>query len=173
MLQHTFKPEHTRTDKGSMKHDWAFIQREIGMGMNLVILGWPPGRALFNVKSRTLRVLTMMVCWWRLNVVTMATPLLFFIFLARCEDIHKFQDKIWIVKGTYFRALTYLPHTWSLQNFKCMEFKSPSVVVLHQGISRYCSWCSSHVRRCCLSIILLNLPLERLATKNTRRKTIS
>ena len=30
---------------------------------------------------------------------------------------------------TYFGALTYLPHTWSLQNFKCMEFKSPFVVV--------------------------------------------
>ena len=28
------------------------------MSMNLVILGRPPGRALFNVKSRTLRVLT-------------------------------------------------------------------------------------------------------------------
>ena len=134
----------------------------------------PLGRALFNVKSRTLRVLTMMVCWWRLNVVTMATPLIFFhFFWARCEDIHKFQDKIWIEKGTYFGALTYLPDTWSLQNYKCMEFKSPSVVVLHQGISRYCSRCSSHVRRCCLSIILLDLPLERLATKNTRRKTIS
>jgi hypothetical protein len=32
-------------------------------------------------------------------------------------------------KRTYFGALPYLPHTWSLQNFKCMEFKSPSVVV--------------------------------------------
>ena len=44
---------------------------------------------------------------------------------------------------------------------------------LHQGISRGCSWCSQHVRRCCLSVILLDLPLERLATKNTRRKNTS
>ena len=36
----------------------SFIQREISMSMNLVILGRPPSRALFNVKSRTLRVLT-------------------------------------------------------------------------------------------------------------------
>ena len=44
---------------------------------------------------------------------------------------------------------------------------------LHQGISRCCSRCSSNVRRRCLSIILFDLPLEWLATKNTRRKTIS
>ena len=88
-----------------------------------------------------------------------------YFYRARCEDIHQFQDKIWIKKETYFGVLTYLPHTWSLQNFKCMEFKSPSIVVLHQGISRYCSRCSSHVRRCCLPVILLDLPLERLATK--------
>ena len=44
---------------------------------------------------------------------------------------------------------------------------------LHQDISKCCSRCSLHVRRCCLSIILLDLPLERLATKITRRKTIS
>ena len=160
-----------------MKAWSSIIQREIGMSTNLVILGQPLGSALFNVKSRTLRVLTMMVCWWRLNIVTMATPLIFFIFFhffwARCEDIHKFQDKIWIEKRTYFAVLTYLPHTWSLQNSKCMEFKSSFVVVLHQGISRCCSRCSSHIRRCCLSIILLDLPLERLVTKNTRRKTIS
>ena len=58
MLQHTFKPEHTRTDKGSMKHDLALFKDGISMSTNLVILGRPPGRALFNVKSRTLRVLT-------------------------------------------------------------------------------------------------------------------
>ena len=38
------------------------------MRLTLAILGRPPGRALFNVKSRTLRVLTM------------ATPLIFFEF---------------------------------------------------------------------------------------------
>ena len=66
----------------------SIIQKEISMSTNLVILGRPPSRALFNVKSRTLRVLTMMVCWWRLNVVTMATPLLFFIFFS-------FFSKMW------------------------------------------------------------------------------
>ena len=42
------------------KHEaWlSFIQTEISMSTYLVILGEPPGRALFNVKSRTLRVLT-------------------------------------------------------------------------------------------------------------------
>ena len=56
----------------------SFIQR-INMSTNLVILGRPPGRALFNVKSRTLRVLTMVFCWWELKIVTMATPLIFFL----------------------------------------------------------------------------------------------
>ena len=55
---HTFKPKHTRTDKGSMEAWLSIIRREIGMSMYLVILGRPPGRALFNVKSRTLRALT-------------------------------------------------------------------------------------------------------------------
>ena len=130
MLQHTFKLEHTRTDKGSMKHDCALFE-EIGMSTYLLILGRPLGRALFNVKSRTLRVLTMMVCWWRLNIVTMVTPLIFFLFFygSRSKNVHQFQDKIWIEKRTYFGVLTYLPQTWSLQNFKCMEFRSPSVVV--------------------------------------------
>ena len=77
MLQHTFTPEHTRIDKGSMKHDWALFKDGISMSTNLVILGQPPGRALFNVKSRTLRILTMVSCWWRLNVVAMAIPLFF------------------------------------------------------------------------------------------------
>ena len=78
---YTSKLEHTRTDKGSMKHDWAFIQKAISMSTNLVILGRPPGRALFNVKSRTLRVLTTAFCWWRLNVVAMATPLIHLFFI--------------------------------------------------------------------------------------------
>ena len=58
------------------KHEaWlSFIQTEISMSTYLVILRGPPGRALFNVKSRTLRVLTMAFCWWRLNVVTMTIP---------------------------------------------------------------------------------------------------
>ena len=74
-----------------MKHDWAFIQKGISMSTNLVILGRPPGRALFNVKSRTLRVLTMAFCWW--NIITMATPLIFFHFLWS-----KMQQLTWIPK---------------------------------------------------------------------------
>ena len=50
------------------------------MRLTLAILRWPPGMDLFNVKSRTLRVLTMAFCWWELKIVTMATPLIFFEF---------------------------------------------------------------------------------------------
>ena len=82
----TFKLEDARTDKGSKEAWLSFIQREIGMRTNLVILGRPPGRALFNVKSRTLRVLTMVSCWWRLNVVTMAIPLIFFLLFLWSEE---------------------------------------------------------------------------------------
>jgi len=49
------------------------------MRLTLAILEWPPGRALFNVK-RTLRVLIMEFCRWELNIVTIATPLIFFLF---------------------------------------------------------------------------------------------
>ena len=101
------------------------------MRLTLAILGWPPGRALFNIKSRTLKVLTMVVCCWELNIVTMATPLFFFLFfiVSKIEELTPIrrQDMDW--ERTYFGALTDLPHTWSLQNFKCMEFKFPSVVV--------------------------------------------
>ena len=79
MLQHTFKPEHTRTEKGSMEASLSIIRREIGMSLYLVILGRPPGRALFNVKSRTLRVLTRHLVDGD-NIVTMATPPIFFHF---------------------------------------------------------------------------------------------
>ena len=152
----------------------SFIQTEISMSTNLVVLGRPPGRALFNVKSRTLRVLTTVF----LLMETILSPWqllsffsFFFIFFgARCEDIHQFQDKIWIEKMTYFGVLTHLPHTWSLQNFKCMEFKSPSIVVPSSRHMRCCSRCSSHVRRCCLSVILLDLPLERLGPKIPKGK---
>ena len=59
LLHHTFNLEHTRIDKGSMKHDLALFKDEISMSTNLVIIGQPPGKVLFNVKSRTLRVLTL------------------------------------------------------------------------------------------------------------------
>ena len=107
---HTSKLEHTRTDKGSKEAWLSFIQREIGMSTNLVILGRPPGRALFNVKSRTLRALTMAFCWWRLNVVTMAIPLIcfsFFIhFLSKMRGLTPIprQDMNWekiLLRGTH------------------------------------------------------------------------
>ena len=144
------------------------------MRLTLAILGRPPGRALFNVKSMTLRVLTAVFRSWKTRHHGNSSHFfLLFFCRARCEDIHQFQDNIWIEKRTCFGVLTYLPHTWSLQNFNCIEFKSPSVVVPSSRHMRCCSRCSSHVRRCCLSVILLDLPLERLATKNIRKKTIS
>ena len=141
------------------------------MSTNLAMLRRPPGRALFNVKSRTLRALTMVSCWWRLNVVTMAIPLSFFFhFFSKMwghtpiprQDMNWEKNLLW---GTHIP-----PPYLEFAKLQVYRVKSPSVVVLHQGISRYCSWCSSHVRRCCLSIILLDLPLERLATKNTQGK---
>jgi hypothetical protein len=44
---------------------------------------------------------------------------------------------------------------------------------LHQDISRCCRRCSSHVGRRCLFVVLFDLPLEWLATKDTQRKTTS
>ena len=138
------------------------------MSTYLVILGEPPGRALFNVKSRTLRVLTTAFFVDGVNIVTMAIPLSLSLSLFIEKDTRTYTNS----KTRYElrKELTSgyshtSPHTWSLQNFKCMEFKSPFVVVLHQGISRCCSRCSSHVRRCCLSVILLDLPIEMLGPK--------
>ena len=74
------------------------------MRLTLAILGRPPGRALFNVKSRTLRVLTMVFCWWELNIVTMATPLFFFPFFieSKMQELTPIrrQDMDW--ERTYF-----------------------------------------------------------------------
>ena len=74
------------------------------MRLTLAILGWPPGRALFNVKSRTLKVLTMVFCWWELNIVTMATPLFFFFFFieSKMQELTPIrrQDMDW--ERTYF-----------------------------------------------------------------------
>jgi hypothetical protein len=128
----TFKLEHARIDKGSKEAWLSFIQREIGMSTNLVILGRPPGRALFNVKSRTLRVLTMVSCWWRLNVVTMAIPL---IFLRKKQEPTPFPNQdnelAWeeLTWGTHIPPPTLGVCIAGQQNFKCVEFKSPSVVV--------------------------------------------
>ena len=164
----TFKLEHTRTDKGSKKAWLSFIQRELGMSMNLVILGRPPGRALFNVKSRTLRALTMVFCWWR-QCCYHGNSSLFFIFLG--QDARTYtnlrQDMNWernLLWGTHIPP----PHLEfaKLQVYGVqVSFCSCSFIKAYQG-------CSSHVCRCCLSVILLDLPLKRLATKNTRRKTI-
>ena len=48
------------------------------MRLTLAILGRPPGRALFNVKSRTLRVLT--AVFVDEELITTITPLSFFLF---------------------------------------------------------------------------------------------
>ena len=130
--RHTFKLEHTRTDKENMKHDWALFKHGISMSTNLVILRRLPVGLCLMSKAGHLRVLTtafllmetIMSPWQLLSFFSFS-----FFYRARREDILQFQDKIWIEERTYFGVLTYLPHTWSLQNFKCMEFKSPSVVV--------------------------------------------
>ena len=150
-----------------MKPDCAFIQREIGMSTNLVILGRPLVGLYLMSKAGHWEYLP----WWFVDEDSMLSPLqlisFFFIFLIG-------QDaRIYTNSRTRYELRKELtsgyshtsPHTWSLQNFKCMEFKSPSVVVLHLGISRCCSRCSSHVCRCCLSVTLLDLPLERLGPK--------
>ena len=55
------------------------------MRLTLAILGRPPSRALFNVKSRTLSVL--IAVFVDEELITMVTPLFFFFFYgARCED---------------------------------------------------------------------------------------
>ena len=51
------------------------------MRLTLAILGWRPGRALFNVESRTLRVLTAMICWWRVQRCHHGNSSHFFIYI--------------------------------------------------------------------------------------------
>ena len=135
------------------------------MSTNLMILGRPPGRALFNVKSRTLRPLTMAFCWWRLNVVTMAIPLIFFIFHFFEQDARTYTNS-----KTRYELRKDLTSGYSHTSPTLGVCKTSSVwssnlllqLFLHQDISKCCSRCSSHVRRCCLSVILLDLYLERL-----------
>ena len=130
--RHTFKLEHTRTNKKT----WSMIELYSNRDKHEHVPGDPRGtfgRALFNVKSRTLRALTMVSCWWRLNVVTMVIPLIFFHFFIE-QDARTYTNsktRYELRKRTYFGILTYLPHTWSLQNSKCMEF---SVALVSIGI---------------------------------------
>ena len=53
------------------------------MSTNLVILGRPHGRALFNVKSRTFESTYHGIFVDGDNIVTMATPPIFFIFFEQ------------------------------------------------------------------------------------------
>ena len=123
----TLKLEHARIDKGSKEAWLSFIQREIGMSTYLVILGDLPAGLCLMSKAGHWEYLP----WWFVDEDSMLLPwqLLSFFLWSKKREHTQFQDKIWIEKRTYFGVLTYLPHTWSLQNFKCMEFKSPSVVV--------------------------------------------
>ena len=136
------------------------------MRLTLVILRQPPGRTLFNVKSRTLRVLTMVFCWWELNIVTMATTLLFLFFLYIEQDAEtntnfttRYGLRKSLLRGTHIPP-PQLKFAKLQVNGVQVSFRSYSFVKAYRG------WCSQHVRRCCLSIILLVLPLKRLATKN-------
>ena len=129
----TFKLEHARTDKGSKETWLSFIQREIGMSTYLVILRDLSAGLCLMSKAGHWEYLP----WWFVDEDSMLSPWqllssFFYLFLYREQDARtytNFQDKIWIEKRTYFWVLTYLPHTWSLQNFNCMKFNSPSVVV--------------------------------------------
>ena len=144
----------------------------LAMRLTLVILGRPPGGALFNVKSRTLKVLTMVFCWWELNIVTMATPLFFFFFYREQDAGTNTNSKTRyglrknLLRGTHIPP-PHLKFAKLQVNGVQVSFRRYSFVKAYRG------WCSQHVRRCCLSVILLDLPLERLATKNTRRKNTS
>jgi len=114
-----------------IKETWlSFIQREISMSTNLVILGRPPGRALFNVKSRTLRVLTTMVSSpWQFHSLFFS---LFFTWNKK-QELTPFsnQDN----EKNFYLGYSHTSPTLGVciagqQNFKCVEFKSPSIVIL-------------------------------------------
>ena len=100
------------------------------MSTNLVILGRPPGRALFNVKSRTLRVLTTMVSSpWQFHSLFFS---LFFTWNKK-QELTPFsnQDN----EKNFYLGYSHTSPTLGVciagqQNFKCVEFKSPSIVIL-------------------------------------------
>ena len=146
------------------------------MSSNLVILGRPPGRALFNVKSRTLRVLTTVFLLMESQCCRHGNSSHFFLSFFMEQEARTYTNaktRHELRKRTYFGVLTYLPHTWSLQTSSVWSLSLLLQLFFLQSISRCCSRCSSHVRRCCLSIVLFDLPLEWLATKNTQRTNTS
>ena len=144
------------------------------MSTNLVILRRPPGRALFNVKSRTLRVLTM--AFLLMEIVLSPWQLLSFFSFFIEQDARTYTNSKTRYELRKELTLGYSHTSPTLGVCKTSSVWSSSLLLqlfLHQGTSRCCNQCSSHVYRRCLSIVLFDLPLKWLATKNTRRKTIS
>ena len=107
---HTFKLEHTRTDKGSTKHDWALFEERYAW----VCTWWSSGDLLAG-----LCLMSKAGHWEYLlrhlvdgdNIVTMVTPLIFFLLWSKERGrtpIPK-QDMNWeksLLRGTHIP----LPH---------------------------------------------------------------
>ena len=125
------------------------------MSTNLVILGRPPGRALFKFKSRT--------C---------------FFIKSKMQKLTSFPNHD---KNQYERnligILTYLLTLGvciaEQQNSSEWSSSVLSQSFSYQDIRGCCCQCSSDIERHRLSIILFDLHLKLLATKNTQKKTIS
>ena len=118
--------------------------------------------------------------WWFVDEDSMLSPwqfLLFFLIFYIEQDARTYTNSMTgceLRKRTYFGVLTYLPPHLEFTNLQvygvqvsfcsCFFIKAYRGVVV--GAALMCC-------RYCLSVILLDPPLERLATKNTRRETIS
>jgi hypothetical protein len=102
----------------------------------------------------------------------MVTPFIFMEQDARTTPSPN-QDRIWHERSL-LGILTYLTHTWSLHcwaiQLKCVEFKLAFIIFPQQELPFCCSRCSSHVLRCHLSFVILNLHLKWLVSKNIRRR---
>ena len=112
---------------------WGFFHQS--MNEKLVILGLPPGGLCLKSKVGQRENLPWCFADEELSIVTMVTPLFLLFFL--CNKMQEptpstIQDKNWHGKDL-LGILTYLRNTCSLHSWakklKCVEFKSPIVVV--------------------------------------------
>ena len=138
--------------------------------MNLVILGRPPGRALFNVKSRTLRVLTTAFLLMKTQCCHHGNSphFHFFSFFLQSKIARTYTNS----KTRYgLRKELTSGHSHTSPTLgvcKTSSVWSSSLLLqlfFQQGISKCCSQCSSHVHRRCLSVVLFDLHLEWLSTE--------
>ena len=111
--------------------------------------------ALFKVKSRTLRVLTMAFSWWRTQYYhhessSQKNSLFFMEQDARANTIYKSRYALAKEELTWG---THVPCIAGQQNFKCVfkvSFCSRSLTKTYRGVVSSVV----HVHWCCLSIIL-------------------